>query len=206
MLSDKAGVGSHNWKAFGKRRDRSICELCSICVRLTLLATFDKTCTGCGMPTVGAWQKEDPHLARASRASARKMNCMRTCISNHGEWSTSQEPGGFLQSYLPSPSVSTARSPSIEPTHLPETRSHPLKSGSEKESSVIYYLDDKLLAISRRYEKRVQVAAERGVEAPGHVRGYEGFSEAAKDLEAVIDVVWVTGTRMHAMSLKSAHL
>lgn len=59
---------------------------------------------------------------------------------------------------------------------------------------MIYYLDDKLLAISRRYEKRVQMVSETELKAEGEVLGYRKFSEAAHDLEAVIDVVWVTGT------------
>lgn len=61
---------------------------------------------------------------------------------------------------------------------------------------MIYYLDDKLLTISRRYEKRVQVVSPTGLKAEGEVLGYRKFDEAALDLEAVIDVVWITGTRM----------
>ena len=71
---------------------------------------------------------------------------------------------------------------------------------------MIYYLDDKLLAISRRYEKRVQVVSETSLEAEGEALGYRKFSEAARDLEAVIDVVWVTGTRMPDMSIPPQHL
>ena len=110
--------------------------------------------------------------------------------------SSLNEPGGFLHPWLPSPPVSTNISPSLEPPHLPQTRSQPLRSGSGKETSVIYYLDDKLLTISRRYEKRVQVVSETGLKAEDEVQGYRKFDEAAIDLEAVIDVVWITGTRM----------
>ena len=52
-----------------------------------------------------------------------------------------------------------------------------------------------MLAISRRYEKRLDlIFEESGSEAEG--RGYHNFGEMAKDLEAVVDVVWVSGTRM----------
>lgn len=145
---------------------------------------------GCTSP----WHDEEPDLV-SDIPSLQKSSTVEDGVAEIMAANPSvQEPGGFLPSYLPSPSISTNRSPSIEPSHLPQTRSHPLKSGSGKESSVIYYLDDKLLAISRRYEKRVQVVTEMGLSAEGEAQGYRKFSEAARDLDAVIDVVWVTGT------------
>ncbi|MCJ1353046.1 MAG: hypothetical protein MMC33_003030 [Icmadophila ericetorum] len=92
-----------------------------------------------------------------------------------------QEPGGFLLT-LPTPPASTISSPGphLAPT-LPVPRNQPLKSGSSKESSFIAYVDRKLLDISRDYEKRFD-------------GGYEGFGACAKDLEGVVDVVWVSGT------------
>lgn len=107
-------------------------------------------------------------------------------------------PGGFLHPSLSSPPASSHRSGSIEPSHLPQTRVHPLRSGSAKEGSVIYYLDDKLLAISRRYEKRIEESTKDGeqLRSEGGSRGYQTFGQIAQDLEAVIDVVWVTASRM----------
>lgn len=106
------------------------------------------------------------------------------------------EPGGFLQPHLPfTPQVSYG-SPALNGPVLPATRSTPLKRGSSKESAVIDHLDGKLLEVSRRYEKRVDLGSERKPAVDTEVRGYENFGEAAKDLEAITDVVWVTGTRM----------
>ena len=105
------------------------------------------------------------------------------------------EPGGFLPQ-LPSPPQSSVGSPSPHHPSLPLSRSYPLKRGSNKESAVIEHIDAKLLEISRRYEKRINAGNERGTDADTKLRGYDNFGQAAKDLEAVIDVVWVTGTRM----------
>ena len=57
-------------------------------------------------------------------------------------------------------------------------------------------MDNKLLGISRRYEKRYNADFEDEATSGIEGRGYESFGELAKDLEAVIDVVWVSGTRM----------
>ena len=64
-------------------------------------------------------------------------------------------------------------------------------------------MDNKLLGISRRYEKRYNADFEDEATSGIEGRGYESFGELAKDLEAVIDVVWVSGTRMkpHILNL-----
>ena len=85
-------------------------------------------------------------------------------------------------------------SPSITSSILPYTRSHPLKPGSSKESSFIDYVDRQFLEISRRYEKRYNDGLEEKEQLPKD-HGYESFGEVAKDLESVVDVVWVSGTR-----------
>ncbi|KAK0509179.1 hypothetical protein JMJ35_008550 [Cladonia borealis] len=103
-------------------------------------------------------------------------------------------PGGFLQPTLPSPPASTATSASPAPPVLPRPRANPLKPGSSKESSFIDYVDNKLLGVSRRYEKRYNADFEDEATSGIEGRGYESFGEMAKDLEAVIDVVWVSGT------------
>jgi hypothetical protein len=82
----------------------------------------------------------------------------------------------------------------VTPT-LPHPRSTPLKPGSSKESSFIDYIDRKLLGISRRYEKRYNADFEDEATSGTEGRGYESFAELAKDLEGVIDVVWLSGTR-----------
>ena len=105
------------------------------------------------------------------------------------------EPGGFLPQ-LPSPPPSAIGSPTPHHPSLPVSRSYPLKRGSNKESAVIEHVDAKLLEISRRYEKRFNVGNERGPDTDTKLQGYDNFAKVAKDLEAVIDIVWVTGTRM----------
>ncbi|KAL9119658.1 MAG: hypothetical protein Q9187_003789 [Circinaria calcarea] len=98
------------------------------------------------------------------------------------------EPGGFLHpTLLPSPPLSAIASPSIATHILPQTRSHPLKPGSSKESSFIDYVDRKLLGISRRYEKRSQQDVD-GDDQMVEGKGYRGFGEVAKDLEKVVDI------------------
>ncbi|KAL2042073.1 hypothetical protein N7G274_005261 [Stereocaulon virgatum] len=104
------------------------------------------------------------------------------------------EPGGFLHPSLPSPPASTATTASTVTSTLPHPRSTPLKPGSSKESSFIDYVDRKLLGISRRYEKRYNADFEDEATSGIEGRGYESFAELAKDLEGVIDVVWVSGT------------
>jgi hypothetical protein len=113
--------------------------------------------------------------------------------------SSAQEPpgpGGFLQPTLPSPPLSSRRSSQGALRILPQPRGNPLKAGSSKESSFIDYVDRKLLAVSRRYEKRFNADFEDDDQRDAKGRGYEDFGELAKDLEGVIDVVWVSGTRM----------
>jgi len=116
-------------------------------------------------------------------------------------------PGGFLSPILPSPPPSSVTSPSLAPSTLPTPRAHPLKPGSPKESNFIEYVDRKLLDISGRYEKRFNVGVAADHEEPSQTpqssqtgassqrRGYESFAELAGDLDSVIDIVWVSGTR-----------
>ena len=57
-------------------------------------------------------------------------------------------------------------------------------------------MDRKLLGISRRYEKRYNADFEDEAMSGIEGKGYESFGELATDLASVIDVVWVSGTRM----------
>lgn len=104
-------------------------------------------------------------------------------------------PGGFLHPTLPSAPRSSDSPPPTISSLLPKTRSNPLKPGSAKESSFIDYVDRKLLGISRRYEKRFNADVEDDVTSGVEGIGYESFGEVATELERVIDVVWVSGTR-----------
>ncbi|GLA27865.1 hypothetical protein AnigIFM63326_005426 [Aspergillus niger] len=132
-----------------------------------------------------------------------------TTTSGEGE-----RGGGFLPPTLPSPAPSTPR-PST-PSLLPKPRTHPLRAGSAKETTVINHIDTTLLRISRRHAKKFSSAyykpndesnsnanyspesfSARGYgkgEEEGEVQGYESFKEVARDLEGLVDVLWVSGT------------
>jgi len=97
--------------------------------------------------------------------------------------------GGFLptpQSPVPS---NASTSVSTSSSSLPHPRSRPLRAGSNKEEAARRYVDEKLLQISRRYTKRYQPA-----EPGDSVKGYENFREVCKDLNEVVDVIWLSGT------------
>ncbi|MCJ1301168.1 hypothetical protein MMC08_003967, partial [Hypocenomyce scalaris] len=106
----------------------------------------------------------------------------------------SPEPGGFFHPILPSPPASLTTAGSVPASSLPQPRARPLKPGSSKESSFIDYVDRKLLDISRRYEKRFNAGMEGSRMPKGERMGYESFGEVGRDLEGVLDVVWVSGT------------
>ncbi|KAL8686923.1 MAG: hypothetical protein Q9218_006763 [Villophora microphyllina] len=108
--------------------------------------------------------------------------------------SQDQAPGGFLHPTLPSPPSTTVNSPSTARLILPQPRSRPLKPGSSKESDFLIYVEQKLLAISRRYENRLSAALGEEENPDIEGRGYKGIGEELHDLEAVIDVVWISGT------------
>lgn len=110
----------------------------------------------------------------------------------------SQEPGGFIQTYLPSPAPSTPASASTAtPSVLPRPRTHPLKAGSAKETGVINHLDAGVLRVQRRHAKKFS-GVYGGNQGGEHeeVEGYYSFKEMAGDIEALVNVVWVSGTRM----------
>ena len=99
--------------------------------------------------------------------------------------------GGFLPQVLPSPSPSAAST--VTPGELPKPREHPLRPGSQKEIAFVSFVDSKILNINRRYAKKFS-SDPRSRLGPG--KGYDSFNEVVQDLEAVFDVVWVSGTRM----------
>lgn len=107
----------------------------------------------------------------------------------------SQEAGGFLPPTLPSPPASAVNSPRPTSSILPAPRTRPLKPGSSKESDFINYIERKLLAISRHYENRF-TSALSGEENPDiEGRGYKDIGEEIRDLDPVVDVIWISGTR-----------
>lgn len=97
-------------------------------------------------------------------------------------------PGGFLppQQTLPSPAPSGTSSAS----GLPRPRSHPLRAGSAKEEKTRTYVDGQLMYVQRRYVKKFQPRK------PGDdVAGYRSVGELCRDLEALLNIIWLSGTR-----------
>lgn len=61
-------------------------------------------------------------------------------------------------------------------------------------------MDQGILNVARRYAKRFSAQledgpVEEGVDADAAGRGYEEFGDVARDVEELVDVVWVSGTR-----------
>ena len=111
------------------------------------------------------------------------------------------EAGGFLPSRLPSPPVSVS---SLSHTLLPQPRSQALKAGGKKEAAVRGYMEKHLLQISGRYQRRFQDDGqlEQDSDKTGEGSGaYQNFTDIATDLNTLIDVIWVSGTRMSIVSL-----
>lgn len=109
---------------------------------------------------------------------------------------TNPQPGGFLpdpNGLLSPPPSSTTGSTSFAGAALPTPRSHPLKAGSPKETAFINYVDKGIQEVGRRFALKRGV--EEGFEGEDGGDGYTRFGEAARDLEKLVEVVWVSGTR-----------
>lgn len=126
--------------------------------------------------------------------------------------------GGFIP-YSPPPSSLASSNASQT---LPHPRSSPLRPGGSKESNFIRYVDQQILHIQRRFVKRdaslQQIPGVKEVDEEGrvieevndpaslgqlgraeewhNVGGYKTFAEAARDVEEITGVIWVSGTRM----------
>ncbi|KAF5846061.1 hypothetical protein GGP41_008567 [Bipolaris sorokiniana] len=92
---------------------------------------------------------------------------------------------------LPTPPASFA-APSQHPSPLPQPRKHPLKPGGPRESDLIRYLDHGINSIQKRVDNRMtnrKLKPETGEE-----QGYSAFWEVARDLDGLVDVVWVSAS------------
>lgn len=94
-----------------------------------------------------------------------------------------------------SPSPSTASGIANASRLLPTPRKHPLAQGSAKEINLIHYLDDQLLRVFRRYEKRLPEEQRTATAAPDDAPGYENMEQVIADLDPLVDVVWISHTR-----------
>lgn len=102
---------------------------------------------------------------------------------------------------IPSPpATSVAASSSASP--LPHPRRRPLQPGGPKESELIRYLDRGLNDVQKRADNRLQKS---DGSVPGAL-GYRHFGQVEKDVEALVDVIWVSGSRTyHLATLRSHH-
>ncbi|KAF1944707.1 hypothetical protein EJ02DRAFT_340476 [Clathrospora elynae] len=92
---------------------------------------------------------------------------------------------------LPTPPASSA-APSQQASPLPQPRRQPLKPGGPRESDLIRYLDHGVNKIQKRVDNRMTNRKVKPV--PGEEEGYRAFWEVAKDLDGLLDVVWVSGS------------
>ena len=100
-----------------------------------------------------------------------------------------QEAGGFIrETGLPSPSPSSTSTASAAGLPLPRSKS--LQPGSNKEGMVRRYVEDRLLNTSRRYVKKFSAPDEKDT-----IVGFQSFSEVAKELDGLVNVLWRSGTR-----------
>ncbi|GAB1316472.1 hypothetical protein MFIFM68171_06682 [Madurella fahalii] len=97
--------------------------------------------------------------------------------------------GGFMVPSLPSPAPSTT-STIRSVSGLPHPRRNALRPGSAKEDKVRNFVSDRMMHISRRFAKKSD-AGPPGIDG---VQGYKSMGEVCKDLEGVINIVWLSGT------------
>lgn len=104
--------------------------------------------------------------------------------------STSSPPGGVE---LPTPPASSA-APSQHSSPLPQPRKRPLQPGGTKEGELIGYLDHGINQVQKRVDNRV--TNRKTPMLLGQEEGYRAFWEVARDLDGLVDVIWVSGSRM----------
>ena len=100
----------------------------------------------------------------------------------------------FLPSTAPSSAASTS---TVQIWDLPKARTYPLTPGSQKEIALIDHVDARILHINRRYA--MKFSTEQG--EADQASGYEDFKEVSRDLDAVFNIVWISGTRRFAMPM-----
>ena len=119
--------------------------------------------------------------------------------SVHFSLTTMVDPG--MSSMLSPPESAPSPNPSSVSTtnqsrRLPTPRIHRLRPGSQKEIALINYLDDKILRITRRYAKKFSNENRDGDDTPG----YTSYDQFVADVDPLIDVVWISGTRKSTAS------
>jgi hypothetical protein len=103
-----------------------------------------------------------------------------------------EAPTAASATNIPTPPASSI-APSVHPNPLPQHRRHPLKPGGPKESELIHYLDQNIGRVQVRVLNRIHNSKEKVIGDDG--KGYKTFAEAARELEGLVDVLWVSGSR-----------
>ncbi|KZM20240.1 uncharacterized protein EKO05_0003687 [Ascochyta rabiei] len=96
-----------------------------------------------------------------------------------------------IRAEMPTPPASSVAT-SQHSSPLPQPRRHPLPPGGTKESELIRYLDYGVNRIQKRVDNRV--TNRKTPALMGQEEGYRAFWEVAKDLDGLVDVVWVSGS------------
>lgn len=109
--------------------------------------------------------------------------------------------GGFLPPTptslnSPVPSLPGGGGPPDFLTPLPHPRSRALRPNSGKEDMVRNYASSKLMHVARRYVKKFG-EPEEGDEVVGYTR----FADLCADLDAIVNVLWLSGTRESSVHL-----
>lgn len=103
-----------------------------------------------------------------------------------------QEVGGFFLPSLPSPpngqSALSRKRVIGNPRPLPMPRTSPLRPGSKHETALIRFLDEGLLDITRKYTKKYTSG------------GYYNIGPLVKDLERLVDLIWLSATRPYTIA------
>lgn len=108
--------------------------------------------------------------------------------------------GGFIPSKsLPSPAPSGTSTRSA--SGLPHPRAHPLRPGSAKEEKIRIYVENQLMCIARRFVKKFEEPR-----PDDDVVGYKNVGELCKDIEALLDILWLSGTRKTDLQDSQGHL
>lgn len=94
---------------------------------------------------------------------------------------------------LPSPAPSTTSTTRPNAPGLPHPRGHALRPGSAKEGKVRAFFNDRMEHVKRRFAKRSGVTKQPFVADDG--TGYNSMAEVCKDLDEVVNIMWLSGTR-----------
>lgn len=101
--------------------------------------------------------------------------------------------GGFL-----SPPASSTTSSVVNPI-LPHPRDSPLRPGGAKAGIFIRHVDQQILHVQRRFAKRTSppvkdVPGNENADTWGDVKGYASMKEACRDVEELLNLIWISGT------------